>query len=84
MAITIKGIRLESLSIQRSKETSNLELSNSTYALISSTDKVLANQSIGAYGGMVIPASAETLAALDKFVQGYKKDITMALGLDEV
>jgi hypothetical protein len=83
MAITLKGIRLESLNIVRSKESGNLELNQSSYALISSTDKVLANQSIGAYGGVTINASPDTLALLEKFIQSYKKDITTMLGLEE-
>jgi len=83
MAITLKGIRLESLNIIRSKESGNLELQSSTYALISSTDKILANQTIGAYGGVTINASPETLSMLEKFIQSYKKDITTVLGLEE-
>ena len=83
MPITLKGIRLESLHVQRSKESGEMILHESSYALISSTDKVLANQSVGGYGGLVVSASPQTLSLLEKFITGYKQDITKVLGLEE-
>lgn len=83
MAITLKGIRLESLNVIRDKESGVMKLSSASYALISSSDKVLANQSIGDYGQMNIAATADTLKILDQFIQSYKKDITTTLGLEE-
>lgn len=84
MAITLKGIRLESLEIQRDKESGEVKLSSASYALISSADKVLANQTVGKYGGNVaVTASLETITLLDKFIESYKRDITMVLGLEQ-
>lgn len=83
MAITLKGIRLESLDIQRDKDAGGMKLSSAQYALISSADKVLANQAVGGYGGMVVAASADTLKLLEQFMDSYKRDITAVLGLEE-
>lgn len=83
MAITLKGIRLESLNVRRDKESGSMKLEEAQYALISSADKVLANQSVGGYQGLTVSASPETLSFLDKFIDSYKRDITTVLGLDE-
>jgi hypothetical protein len=83
MPITLKGIRLESLDIQRSKDTGQMMMNSSVYSLISSADKVLANQTVGGYGGMTVSASPETLSLLEKFMASYKRDITTVLGLEE-
>ena len=83
MPITLKGIRLESVGIER--EQGKLELKSSSYSLLSSTDNVLAQQSIGGYGNrLTINPSPETLKALDAFLASYSKDITVTLGLESV
>jgi hypothetical protein len=84
MPITIKGIRLESVTLEREDRTGKLELKSAAYSLLSSTDHILANQNIGGYGNKItVSASPETLQALDKFVESYKKDLTNTLGLEE-
>lgn len=83
MAITLKGIRLESLEINRDKESGGMKLNSASYALISSAEKVLANQTVGGYGGMTVNPSPETLEFLEKFMVSYKRDITTVLGLEE-
>jgi hypothetical protein len=75
--ITIKGIKLTELSVDLSNE----RKVSSSYALISSLDKVLAKQSVGGYGGLDISPSAATQEALDAFLRLYKKDITDSIGL---
>lgn len=80
MAITIKGIRLKDVNIKPSETDTPISCS---YQLISSLDKVLAEQTLGQYGGaMKVPPSSDTLKAMDQFLQMYKKDIQQALGLD--
>ncbi len=82
MAITIKGIRIKSINIQRSEESGGMELNSAEYCLISSTDRILAKQSIGGYGGVTVSPSQETLELLSKFTESYQKDVTGVLGLD--
>jgi hypothetical protein len=84
MPITLKGIRLESLTAERDDKTGSLALKTSSYSLISSTDKVLAQQTIGGYNNLVLTPSPETLKALETFLILYKKDITAVLGLEEL
>jgi len=83
MAITLKGIRLESVDLKRSDKSNSMELNSASYALISSADKVLANQSTGGYNSIAIAPSKETLELLEKFTSSYKRDITSSLGLEE-
>jgi hypothetical protein len=85
MAITIKGIRLESVELQRQDSTEKIELRNASYSLLSSADHVLANQTIGGYNDKLkIRTSAETNKLLNSFLDSYRKDITQMLGLEEV
>ncbi len=84
MAITIKGIRIESFTIVKDAEKGVYKIDNAAYSLISSTDAVLAKQTIGGYGGMTLEASAPTVKALQEFVRMYKGDVEMVLGLEEV
>lgn len=84
MAITIKGVRIESIELQRQDSTGKIELKSASYSLISSTDHVLANQSTGGYNDKVkIQLSAETTKLLTSFLDSYKKDVTQTLGLEE-
>ncbi len=78
MAITIKGIRLENIAIDRDAE---FKISNSSYSLLSSVDKVLAKQTIGGYGGIVLEPSPATVKSLQDFMQAYQSDVVMTLGL---
>lgn len=82
--ITLKGIRLESVTLERQQESGKLELKGASYSLLSSTDHILANQSIGGYSDKIkIQPSPETLKLLTAFVDSYKKDVTVLLGLEE-
>jgi hypothetical protein len=85
MLITIKGIRLETLNLERQKESNKIELKSASYSLISSLDKVLANQTIGGYSDKVsVIPSTTTINLLDQFIDSYKKDISIVLGLEEL
>lgn len=79
MPVTIKGIRLDDVTIKREGDETKIE---TQYALISSADKVLANQSVGGYNGMKLQPSLDTLNALDAFIKAYKKDIETAIGIE--
>ncbi len=81
MPITIKGIRLETVAIKRNED-GGTKIESSEYSLISSVDKVLAKQTIGGYGGMVLEPSKETTAALNAFVESYRADVVATLGLE--
>jgi len=83
MAITIKGIRITSINIVLDKENGAFRIDNSQYELLSSTDHVLAQQSIGGYGGRTLKATQETENLLNKFIQSYRKDVDTTLGLNE-
>jgi len=83
MPITIKGIRLESMNLEREEKSGRVELKTSSYSLLSSTDRVLANQTIGGYNSPVtVVPSSTTMALLDQFVNSYRKDVCDVLGLD--
>lgn len=84
MSITLKGIRLESVSLERQESSGKLELKLASYSLLSSTDHVLANQTIGGYSDKVkVQPSLDTLKLLEAFLNSYKKDVTQTLGLEE-
>ena len=82
MAITIKGIRVDFVSIERIMESGRDEIKDARYSLISSTDHVLATQSIGGYNGLALKPSPETIKALEDFMRRYKADVLAVLGLD--
>lgn len=83
MPITLKGIRLEHVSIERQDSGKHL-LKNASYSLISSSDHVLANQAIGGYNDkVIINPSLQTLQLLEQFISSYRKDVTNSLGLEE-
>jgi hypothetical protein len=82
MAITIKGIKIESVILGRD-ENGAYKVSSSEYSLISSKDTVLAKQTVGGYGGMVLEPSPATKKALETFISGYIGDVTALLGLAE-
>jgi hypothetical protein len=82
VAITIKGIRVDFVSIERNESNGQESIKDARYSLISSTDHVLATQSIGGYGGLALKASPQTVKALENFMQLYKADVLAVLGLD--
>lgn len=79
--IAIRGIRIKELTI-KPQEDAQTEKVTCTYQLISTGDKVLADQSVGGYNGMKIPFSAPTHKAFDEFLKSYRNDINLCLGLD--
>ena len=81
MAITIKGIKLQNVNISRNEEAGGYKIASAEYALISSADKVLAKQTIGAYA-MTLEPSSLTVKAFDAFMASYADDITKTLGLE--
>ena len=80
MPITIKGIRIESVTITRDDD--KQKVAAAEYSLISSADKVLAKQTIGGYSGMAIEPSPATVKALECFMISYRADVLAATGLD--
>lgn len=79
--IAIRGIRIKELAIKPGEESGD-ERVTCTYQLISTADKVLADQSVGGYNGMKVPFSPATCKAYDEFLRSYRNDINMVLGLD--
>lgn len=80
MPITIKGIRLGETTLKRQDD--GMTVIETSYSLISSTDKVLAKQEVGGYNGMKMQASAETIKAMEHFLDLYKADIQGVLGIE--
>lgn len=83
MAITLKGIRLESLSFSRDEKDGGYTVPQAEYSLITSTDKVVAKQTISGYYGLKLALSAATVKALEDFVALYMKDVRAVTGLEE-
>lgn len=79
-AITIRGIRIKTLNITPQPDPGDEKITG-TYQLISSADKVLAEQSLGGYNGMKLTPSPATQKALDTFMSAWKADIETLLGL---
>ena len=82
MAITIKGIRLESLDLKLNHEAGTYEVSAGKYSLVSSVEKVIATQDINGYGVLKIQMSPQTWQDLHAFIQSFKADVQAVLGLD--
>lgn len=80
MAITIKGIRIESLTVKTGND--DEAGVTSEYSLLSSEDKVLAKQAVGGYNNMKVTPAADTIGALNAFLKLYKRDINTVLGLE--
>lgn len=82
-AITIKGIRIDSLTIKTSDtEEGGGPGIDASYSLLSSADKVLAKQIIGGYQGMKVQPAADTVKLLNDFLKSYRRDVNNVLGLD--
>lgn len=80
MPITLKGVRVDHFAVER--EANGEYKITARYDLLSSEDKVLAQQSIGGYNGMTIEPTTETRIALNAFLKSYNADIGKMLGLD--
>lgn len=79
--IAIRGIRIKELTIKPQDQSGDERISCS-YQLISTADKVLAEQTVGGYNGMKVPFSGPTVKLFDDFLRSYRNDINMTLGLD--
>lgn len=79
MAITIKGIRIASLTFNFKED--GKEKCQGEYELVSSEDKVLAKQSFNGYNGMEFKMAADTAKLLNEFHTMFKRDIQDTLGL---
>ncbi len=82
MPITIRGIRFKTVLITPHPDDAGEDKVQATYQLISSADKVLAEQSVGSYNGMKVGLSPATCKALDEFLKCYRADVNMTLGLE--
>lgn len=78
--IFIQGIRIDSLKIDRD-ETTGEDKIEAAYALVSSTGRVLAKQSVGGYNGIKLQPSPATLKAFAAAIAAYKNDVNVTLGL---
>lgn len=84
MAITIKGIRISSISVNR-LDNGEDEI-RADYQLVSSADKVLAKESLTTkkgYGTTEFSPSPATFKALREAVDLYRKDVEIQLGLHD-
>ncbi len=77
--ITIKGIRIESLSIARDSD--GRDQITAAYSLLSSLDRVLAKQEVNGYNGVKIQPSPATLKAFGDAITAYRNDICLTIGL---
>lgn len=83
MAITIRGIKIKSISISCNDDGD--EAITSAYQLISSTDKVLAKENLSSkneYGTTQFVPSAMTKKALTDAVAAYRKEVEASLGIE--
>lgn len=82
MPITIRGIRITSLTVSRDAE--GQDKVQASYQLISSLDKVLAKETLTSkqsYGEQTFAPSPQTTKALTDAVALYKADVEMSLGI---
>lgn len=80
MSITIRGVRINSLSI--TTEDGKQKVTGS-YSLMSNDDIELAKQNFNGYSEIKVDFSASTTKAINEFVKGAKKDVESTLGLTE-
>ena len=83
MAITLKGVRIEELTLKRNGDSGETKIDSAVYSLISSQDKVLAKQPIGGYNALTVEPSPGTVASFRTFLESYRKDLVLTLGLEE-
>ena len=82
MSISIRGIRIENVTITRDSSTGENNVTGD-YSLISTADKVLAKQGFNGYNEIKLGMSADTVKALNTFLKGIKNDMSGVLGLEE-
>lgn len=81
MAITIGGINISSVNLNKNKETGLLDLTGS-YLLESSTGIVLARQDFNGYNTIKLEPSPKTKGLLNDFHKSLQEDLTTILGLN--
>lgn len=82
MPITIRGIRITSLTVTRDDDGADKISAN--YQLVASNDKVLAKESLTSktsYGEHTFTPSPQTIKALTDAVAAYKADVELSLGI---
>lgn len=81
MSITIKGVRITVLNVDRSDQPKF----SGTYQLVSSKDFVLATQSFGdgAYANLRYSPSPTVMQALDNVLNMIRADINMMIGIHQ-
>ena len=77
MGLGIKEIVVDSLSID--KDTEGNRKVEGYYKIISSNDTILAKQSFNGYSDIKVNFSPETLTALNAFLAGAKKDVSVTV-----
>lgn len=80
MAITIEGIKIKSMSLDRD-EHGKFKITGS-YELVSSTGVTIAKQGFNGYNEIKLENSSDTLSALDTLVKGMQTDLNKTLGLN--
>ena len=78
--ITVKGVRIESISISRDDKEDKV---TGSYSIISNMDKVIAKQGFNSYSDIKIDWSSDTKKALVAFIEAVKEDIENTMGLAE-
>lgn len=80
MSITIRGVRLDSLSVSHDGDKEKV---TGQYSLMSNQDKALAKQGFNGYSEVKVDFSHNTMKALNALQKGVKEDIEIVLGLIE-
>lgn len=80
MSITIDGIKLGSLSLEKDRDKGSYKVTGS-YELISNTGLVLARQDFNTYNGMTIAHGRDTSEHLNKLVEALQQDIKSTIGI---
>lgn len=77
MPVTIQGIVLKSITIGKDNE--GKQKIEGNYEILSSNDTVMAKDTFNGYSDIKITFSAETLAALNTFLAGAKKELSITV-----
>lgn len=81
VGLAIRGIRVESLVFGR--DSTGKPRISGKYALLSTSDRVLATQPFNEYGGIDINLSPDTIKAMDAFEASIKRDVHATIGIEE-
>lgn len=78
--ISIQGIRIKSLSLDRDNEKGGMKVTGS-YELVTTAGIVIAKQGFGGYGDITLAESAETAELKHKLIASFQSDINKMMGL---